>query len=330
MITINVSKEDLSGLRFAFSPLIEIPLSYRVYINPEFQGRYTDWVEEARRALYDVDLPYLSALVEPHGYIPDFLTQTPTGTTHTIRESLAAVLATPDDVIRDNMLEQIKQHGDSEIRRFYLAHPRDALQCLIEDLVIYWNRVLQPYWSRMMSVLEADMLFRARTLALDGPNALFPELHPTISYKPGEMHITPLCGHSSRDMSFSLAGNGLQLVPMVFSGCGRMYTVESAYADMLAYTVRGTGLWYHKPPNPGRTLELAVGAGRARVLESLLIPATTSEIAFKLHSSAGTISQHLMRLHKAGLVESRRSGKRVFYQLTERGQKLMALFDTEP
>jgi DNA-binding transcriptional ArsR family regulator len=43
--------------------------------------------------------------------------------------------------------------------------------------------------------------------------------------------------------------------------------------------------------------------------------------------TGGTVSQHLMRLAEAGLVEPHRSGKRVYYHLTERGETLIALFD---
>jgi DNA-binding transcriptional ArsR family regulator len=46
-----------------------------------------------------------------------------------------------------------------------------------------------------------------------------------------------------------------------------------------------------------------------------------------VHITAATASQHLSRLTKAGLVEPRRSGKRVYYHLTQRGQKLIELFE---
>jgi Mn-dependent DtxR family transcriptional regulator len=63
------------------------------------------------------------------------------------------------------------------------------------------------------------------------------------------------------------------------------------------------------------------------VLQTLKTPANTGDLAKKLAISAGTASQHLHRLTRAGLVEPHRIGKHVFYHLTRRGEALIALFD---
>src|ERR1044071_9050257 len=102
MITINLMQDDLLKMRFAYRPLVEISLSYRVLINPDFQESYQRWVDDARRALYDIDLPYLQALIPPRGYAPDFLTPTPTSTQVNVHDDLEALLATPDEAIRAN------------------------------------------------------------------------------------------------------------------------------------------------------------------------------------------------------------------------------------
>src|SRR5262245_3027162 len=104
MITIHVSSDDLVKMRFAYRPLLEIPLSYRVLINPDFQFPFYRWVEETRRVLHDTELPYLSALVTDHGYIPDFLTPTPRGKQSEVEDDFETLLATPDDVIREGIL----------------------------------------------------------------------------------------------------------------------------------------------------------------------------------------------------------------------------------
>jgi DNA-binding MarR family transcriptional regulator len=50
-------------------------------------------------------------------------------------------------------------------------------------------------------------------------------------------------------------------------------------------------------------------------------------MAHRLSLTSGAISQQLDRLKRAGLVESHRSGKRVYYRLTRRGEDLIALFE---
>ena len=326
MMTIQIKPENLVKMRFAYRPLLEIPLSYRVFINPEFQSPYQRWMQESNRALYGLDLPYLDALVTGHGYIPDFLTPTPNGKHTDIEADLEALLATPDDLIREGMLTMIEEQGDSGMRRFFLAHPREAVRCLVEDLRLYWQQVLAHYWSRMVSALEGDVLHRARLLALDGPGPMFTDLHSSIDFEDTQIRIRPICQHVHNDIDLSLGDEGLQLVPVIFRGCGRMVQVAPGFQSMLAYGVRGAGLWYQKATS-NQSLELALGTGRARVLEVLKTPATNGEVAHKTRSAPATASHHLSRLTKSGLVEPRRSGKRVYYYLTARGLKLLTLFE---
>jgi DNA-binding transcriptional ArsR family regulator len=327
MITIKMVPDDLVKMRFAYRPLLEIPLSYRVLINPNFQSPYGRWLEEAYPALYDANLPYLRALIPPEGYIPDFLTQTPLSNRVSIEDDIADVLATPDAIIRGNVQELIKLDGDSEIRRYFVAHPREAVRCLADDLRVYWQRTLAHHWPQMIAILESDILHHARMMALDGPGDLFADLHPTVSYRDHQLDILPLCMHRHDQFVTSLTGEGIQLSPVVFGGCGRAYQVSPEWRPMLAYAVRGAGQWRHTPQSPSRSLELALGTGRARLLQTLKKPASTGELAHRLGVSAGAISQQLNRLTMAGLVEPHRSGKRVFHHLTWRGEELLNLFE---
>jgi DNA-binding transcriptional ArsR family regulator len=327
MITIHLTPEDLNKMRFAYRPLLEIPLSYRILINPAFQSPYHRWVDEAFRTLHDVSLPYLSALVTDHGYIPDFLTPTPSTERVEVEEDFDELLSTPEDVIRKGALTLIEEDGDSEMRRYFVAYPHEAARCLVEDMRTYWRSTLAPYWSRMMSTLESDVLYRARLLAVDGAGSLIDDLHSSVAFRHDQIQIQPVCQHRHQDVGLTLSGNGIQLVPLIFRGCGRMFQVAPEWRPMLAYGVRGAGLWYQKPTPTYQSLELAMGTGRARILRVLAMPTSTGEVAFKAGISAATASQHLTRLTKAGLVEPRRSGKRVFYHLTQRGIELLALFD---
>ncbi len=327
MITIHLTADDLVKMRFAYRPLLEIPLSYRVLINPDFQFPFYRWVDEARGLLHDTALPYLNALVTDHGYIPDFLTPTPVTKQADIEADFAELLATSDEVIREGILTLIEEDGDSEIRRYFLAHPREAAECLVEELRLYWKRTLHDYWSRMISTLEGDVLYRARMLALNGPGSMFDDLHSSVHYDHRQIQLQPVCQHHHEDVALNLSGDGIQIVPTIFRGCGRMFQVVPDWQPMLAYGVRGTGLWHEKLPSSNHALELTLGAGRARVLRSLTPPASTGEVAQKVRISTANASQHLSRLTEAGLVEPRRSGKRVYYHLTTRGINLLALFD---
>ena len=103
--------------------------------------------------------------------------------------------------------------------------------------------------------------------------------------------------------------------------------MDPHWLPMLIYGARGGGLWYREEvPDPEEPLTLTLGAAKAKLLLTLKQPAHTAELAQKLSVTAGAVSQQLGRLHEAGLVESHRSSSRVYYRLTARGEKLIAVF----
>jgi DNA-binding transcriptional ArsR family regulator len=329
MTTIHLTTGDLIGLRFAYRPLLEIGTSYAILNHYFFQAPYTRWVEEAYRALHDVELPYLAALVPPNStYTPDFLTPTPTAKQHSIEDDFRDLLATPDALVRKNVQKLIDAMGHSETRQHFLTYPREALQCLVEDLRHYWQRTLAHHWSHMISALESDILYRGRLLALEGPGQLLSGLHSTIFYQNHQIQLEPAPNSSIHpDVHFKLSGDGLQIVPLFFTGTGRGWQISPEWRPMLGYRIRGIGAQSQVSPSTIQSLALALGTSRAEVLQALVTPATNTEIAHKLQNSAGAISQHLHRLTKAGLVRPHRVGKRVYYQLTQRGENLLTLFD---
>jgi hypothetical protein len=329
MIRIHLTPDDLVNMRFAYRPVIELAFSYRVLINPEHQWPHRRWVEEAQRALYGIELPYLDALVPRRGFLPDFLTPTPLTNRMDIESDLEEVLATPDAVIRQQVRWLIPDVGETDTRRFYLAHPREAVQCLVEDMRLYWQRTLAESWSRMLAVLDGDILYRGRVLTLDGLESLLPNLHPSISYQRHAIHLGPV-GHSNTPahcpVKVELEGRGIQFVPIIFNVAGRTWKTTAEWRPMIGYTARGVGL-YNSETRASLPLETTLGAGRAQVLQALVVPASTGELAHRLMITSGAVSQQLDRLKQAGLVEAHRSGKRVYYQLTRRGEELIALFE---
>ncbi len=89
-------------------------------------------------------------------------------------------------------------------------------------------------------------------------------------------------------------------------------------------------MWESEPPQMGEPLRAALGRGRASVLKSLVVPSTTTELARVLGASPGSVSQHLSRLRRAGLVEPHRVGRRVYYRLSSSGESLLGVFGEGP
>lgn len=327
MIAIPMTSSDLAAIRFAYSPLMELVISYKVLRKPCVQQPYQQWVDEAHEALRGVELPYMDAVILP-GYIVDFLTPPPLTTERDIEAEFERVRNTPEDLIRQNVLTAIQFSEElTSIRQFFLDFPCESVECLIEELRLYWRRTLAHHWNAMQSVLENDVLYRARQYATQGIEVLFPDLSNRLQFADGQLKLDqPVPCVYGTDLQ--LGGRGLQLVPALFAHpMALMWQIAPEWQPMLVYSARGAGLWYQQQaPEPDIALEIALGVGRARLLQTLINPANTTELARHLHLTPGAVSQHLGKLHQAGLVESHRSGNRVFYRLSPRGERLLDVF----
>lgn len=327
-IKIHVTPDDLLETRFAYSPLVELSSSYLVLVTPSYHGMYRRWVDEALRALHGIELPYLDALIVPHmprpkgNYIPDFLTPTPGFVQLNLEPELEQLLNLPDAIIHASIRRLIETVGESELRLFFLTYTREAVYCLVEELRLYWRRTLESHWKRLTAILDGDVLYHARRLAVEGPEEMLRSMHPKLTFQDGVIELL-----KNRDAEFFLQGSGMQLVPSIFGGNMLSYQVVPEWQPMLIYSPRGLGLWQQSTQERNQSLELALGEGRARVLQTLSIPSNTGEIARRLDITAGAASQHLSRLQQAGLVEPNRSGRHVYYRLTDRGAQLLTLFD---
>jgi len=328
MITLQLSPGDIEKVRFAYSPLIEVVTSFKLLQTPDLHLNYQTWVDETLRTFDRINFPYMNATILPHRYIADFLTPTPTKTILNFEDEIDRVRQTPDGLIRQNLEFAISVAGvnPSPVQQMFLDHPREALECLIEELRFYWQQALEPHWPQLASILENDVLFRARALANYGIDAMFTDLSDRVDYHHGEIHILKERKPQYPPL-FQLQGAGIQLVPSVFAACGGMWQVVPEYLPMVIYQTRGLGLWKRQPDSePDDALQLTLGTSRARLLQMLVEPIHTHDLALRLNLTAGAVSQQLGRLSQAGLIDSYRSGSEVLYRLSTRGERLLDVF----
>jgi DNA-binding transcriptional ArsR family regulator len=325
VLRLHLAPEDFGQIRFACSPLWEAVLSYLALQSPSSRPLQLPWVAAARQALRNVDLSSLDALLRPNPVdFPDFLTPTPTSPLPEFATELELLRATPATVVRDEVLSLSRGCASSPASlHCFLEAPERALTQLVETLARFWDLALAMHWSQIQQLLEADILGHAQRLAFSGPESLFADLHPDVRYRDGVLEVgkrLPLC-------ETTLDGRGLLLVPVTFAWPSVYVIAEPPWPPAVLYSPRGVAnLWSSAPPPPDALCHL-VGEGRARVLSTLVIPRTTTEIARQLGLTAGAVSQHLARLQSAGVIAPRRSGRRVYYSLTARGGLLIDQFD---
>lgn len=342
MITIQTTPNDLAALRFAYSPLIELNMSYLgLLLVEEKPHRFMigeAWMNEARENLRDAHFPYLTSLYSRgtqhaiHTYIADFITPTPQSTRMNVDKEFDRLREMDHDIVRKNVQVVLDRKTNPQyqtILEHYLSDPNAALEILVAEMRDYWDRVLAAHWTNIKSILENDVLFRARQIAVDGTDSLFANLHHMLTFNAGVIELKrALCAEVTEE--YTLKGSGIKLVPAALGWDGITWQIDSDFEPMIIYGARGAGLWNQPEQKTFEdydpSLEITIGAGRARILTALSDPVNTGELARKLNVTAGAISQHLGKLTEAGLVESHRSGNRVFYRLSPRGEQLLAVF----
>ncbi|MAS37501.1 MAG: ArsR family transcriptional regulator [Anaerolineaceae bacterium] len=321
MITIQLNADDLSNLRFAFSPMWELAASYWALRNPSLYAVHLPWIHEALTALEGIDLPHLSALITADGQFANFLTPIPDTPRPSFEDELERLRHVPTDVILQDVANlRVKDHAVPH----FVDDPAAALDALVSEVQLYWQRTLAHHWPRIHAVLESDVIYRARLLALEGADAVFNDLHHSVRYEDERrlLHI-----EARFDYALTPGGTGLTLVPLLFMW-NDMLLPEQEVSPVIGYHARGAGLWTQQAEEPEAALIAAFGAGRAAVLRQLTTPLSTSDLAERLNVTPGNVSLHMTRLREAGLVESQQLGKWVFHRLTLRGEKVLALFES--
>jgi hypothetical protein len=113
--------------------------------------------------------------------------------------------------------------------------PRRGLAKLAELIEAYWEIVLAPYWPRMRSLLEGDVLHRARLLAEGGADQLLGNLDPAVDWDTDTLRVNHFHAQGAR----RLDGRGLLLVPSVFAWPRVFLVTAPGWQPTLRYPPRG-------------------------------------------------------------------------------------------
>ncbi|HCT81524.1 MAG TPA: transcriptional regulator [Micromonosporaceae bacterium] len=309
--------EDVARIRFAFSPLWELVLSLIVLRAPSLHSLHLPWVRSVRPRLVGLDLSELFALVPIRGFVADFLSPPPTSPLPDFAAELDLLRRTSEDqVIADiAALTGVSESIMSRIR----DEPGPAVERIAQTLQIYWDLTFADSWPRVQMLLEADVLWRSKRLAVGGAHALFEDLHETVTWNGDCLAATDPWNYSG-----SLSGEGILLVPSAMAWPTVRKMVEP-YQPVIAYPARGIAtLWETGDPPSSEALTNLLGRTRARLLTALAEPNSTTALAKRFAITPGAISQHLSVLRSCGLISRTRVGGSVLYRRTTRGDALVA------
>ena len=326
MVAISLDVADLAQMRFAISPLWEVCTSQLVLRRSGDPGIHRRWVAQARTEVNEQNLRRLASLAPSETYIADFLTPTDVASTRTLDDELEAMLTTPPDVLHRDLDALLKRQHLADTA--WVAHlrglpPRDALACVADEVRRYWDDALARHWPRVARLLQRDVATHSEQFAKQGIGPTLNRIHPRLRFRSGVLEIDGAC---ETQHGPHMTGRGVALIASAFAWPDIHVLSNRPFTPTVTYGARGAGaLWLDLDDDKGDAIDALLGAGRARVLRHIVIPATTSELAHALASAASTISQHLGVLRDAGLATTHRDGRNVVYSITPRGRSLLAV-----
>jgi hypothetical protein len=311
----------LARTRFAVSPLSETVAGLQLLGGlgrPATDPRWIRWASDELTAR-PLALPHVWPLiVNDRGSWPQFLLPAPTGPATTIDAELAAVRRTTAPQVRAS-LRRVFGDTPPEAASALAADPAAGLRAVVLELHCAWERLVAPHWHRIRAVLAADIAHRARHLAAGGAERLFADLHPDLHWHGGTLTLA----RTARHRTVAPAG-GLVLEPVVLGGGDVLVKGHTTTRTTVRYPARGVGTLWTVGTRPVRgSVVRLLGRPRARLLEALRSPATTTDLARGLGVTPGAVSQHLAVLRDSGLVTGERTGRTVLYVTTARGLALL-------
>jgi hypothetical protein len=267
VLELSFTAHDLTRVRFAFSPLWEVVASVRVLKNPTDHPLHRPWTDQARPVLAESGLDWgmLSDLVPvPTRVIAGFVSPPPSTPVPDLDLELSGLRATPAEQVR-RILDGLPGGRPPGLDPLY-TDPAAGLALLTGIIRRYWDLVLQPYWPRILRLLETDVLYRARRLTEGGTERLFADLDPQVTWDSHTLHVVN--DYFSRTVD--LAGRGLVLVPSVFVWPRIFAKLRGPGQPTLRYPPRGVArLWEREGAGPPQALAAVLGRSRALLLSAL-------------------------------------------------------------
>jgi hypothetical protein len=335
VLTLRVDPARLVRSRFALSRLAELSCALEVLTHPDRAPYAAGWVAATRPRADPAAYPLVRALVEHESwYVPDFVVPLPAGYEPALDDELAAVAATPETVVADQlaMAFRIGPPPAAVLERSRSAtDPRAPLPPVVAtaldrgavaertaaELRRAWHAVLADSWPALRRIHDEDVRHRAAHAGRAGFGEILDGLHPALHWDGTSLTM---------DAAFELtseAAPGVVLSPSVFLPRPALWAGVPGEV-LLGYPARGRGQVWAAPSVLGTPV---LGERRAALLTDLAVPRSTSELAARHRLSPATVSYHLNRLRAAGLVTSRQAGHSVLYVPTERATALLAAMD---
>lgn len=324
VVEFRLGSSDISAVRFGISPGHELVHALRVLLHPQAAPLQWGWLRTVQQRAKGEAFRLLATVCGADGYMPDFLTATPSGDM-TPQEELERLLAVPAERLQFDLRKMVARSSGArqqEIREL-IANPDEARARIAAAWEEVWEALLAPVWPQLLRLLHADIAVRARRSSDAGLAAMASTLHSSVTWA-DEVVLVQMRRHEE---VVECGGTGLVLVPSVMMpsrGCAVL--TEPPAQPTIFYPAHGVSeTWHRDHADAAAALGALLGQARAQLILELRQPLSTSECAQLTDLAISTASHHLSVLREAGLIDSRRAGGRVLHTRTPLGEALAGI-----
>src|SRR6266545_4039118 len=185
--------------------------------DPGRRALHLPWVRWAERELAatPLELPRVwPLLIEPYRQ-PEFLMPAPRSRLPDLEQELRQLLATTPSQVRAALARTFRRSPPPAAQAL-AAHPRRELRLIATEIENAFTRLVEPHWERIRTLLDADIVYRARTLADAGAARMFEQLHTGVSWHSDHLLFTDAAGIQGDPEVAAVGPGGLVLEPSVF------------------------------------------------------------------------------------------------------------------
>jgi DNA-binding transcriptional ArsR family regulator len=326
MLRLTMEPAELARTRFAVSPMAELfgilSAAVRSPAGTGIGGRRAAppaWLLREK-------MPLLAGFVQGDVWLPDFLSPTPEQFAPALDDELHQIATLPPARLIQEIALFSAGSGWQGFTSTALSAPlRDQLdkgetafaQQVAREMHALWQHTLAPQWPSIRDRLEIEINARSRLMAEQGTGAVLDSVHPDVAWHEGTLSIrSPFSAVIS-------PAPAVILIPTVTAGRLTPGLDPMAGHDtMLCYPLSHAPASRRTEPD-SRPVADVLGTTRHDLLTSLSMPLTTGDLA-RLHNlEPSTVSYHLTRLHRAGLLTRTRQGHRVYYRRTRQADHLL-------
>ena len=197
------------------------------------------------------------------------------------------------------------------------SEPSTFLRRLVAMLERYWEEAFSAEWDRIEPTIALSLGTAADRLARQGEAAFFASFPDQVRFD-GDTRV--LSFERPFESEIDVGERPMTITPSVYAWPHVMVTIDDRDPPLMIYPIASLAVEAPPTPPPDLMKILRLLADDTRLLLLRLLsqrPHSTQELAALTYRSEPTVSRHLSQLAEAGLLEGRREGYYVVYEVRQ-------------